>query len=85
MDWAYILVILLAVLFAIFLAVAITLIVLILRITQQIKQTTASAQRTIASLEGSVNTFKKASLPLMMTKGVMSQIVRRTKKKGHKE
>ena len=85
MDWAQILVILLAVLFAVFLIVAIALAILIMKISRQIKSAAASAERTVAALEGSVNAFNKTALPLMMTKGIMSQLLKRSKKKKSKQ
>lgn len=87
MDWAQILVIMLAILFAIFLAVAIALAVLLLKISRQIKATAASAERTVKALEGSVKTFNKSALPLMITKGIINQVVKRsrTKNKAQKD
>ncbi len=81
MDWAYILVIFLAVLFAIFLIVAIILGVLLIKITRQIKSTAASAERTIQSLENSAETFKRAALPAMVAKGIIGQVMKRSKQK----
>lgn len=80
MDWAQILVILLAVLFAVFLVMAIALAVLLLKVTRQIKAAAASAERTVEALEGSVKTFNRAALPMMITKGVISQIMKQSKK-----
>lgn len=84
MDWAQILVILLAVLFAIFLVVAIVLIVLVIKVTKQIKATAASAERTVHAFEDSVSTFNKTALPLMMTKGIVQQLGKLKKDKRTK-
>ncbi len=81
MDWAQILVILLSVLFTIFLVVAIVIGVLIIKVTRQIKSAADSAERTVHALEGSVNAFNKTALPLMVTKGIISQITKRSKSK----
>ncbi len=81
MDWAQILVILLAALFAIFLIVAIILAVLLIKITRQIKSAAASAERTVQAIEGSVNTFNKEALPMMVAKGIIGQVAKRSKKK----
>ena len=82
MDWAQILVILLAALFAIFLAVAIALAVLLIKITRQIKSAADSAERTVAALEGSVRTFNKSALPLMVAKGIVGQAVKLSRSKS---
>lgn len=81
MDWAQILVIMLAVLFALFLIVAIIIGVLIIKVTRQIKSAASSAERTVHALEGSVNAFNKTALPLMVTKGIISQLAKRSKSK----
>lgn len=83
MDWAQILVFLLAILFAIFLVIAIALAVILMRITRQIKAAAASAERTVAALEGSVRTFRKSALPLMVTKGIINQVMKRSRGKNN--
>lgn len=82
MDWAQLLVIILAVLFAIFLIVAIVLAISLISITKQIKAATASAGRTVSAIEDSVNKMNKAALPIMLLKGIMGQV---QKKKGPKQ
>jgi len=81
MDWAQILVITLALLFTVFLIVAIALAVVLLKVTKQIKATATRAERTVHALEESVSTFRKAALPLMVTKGILSQVMKRSRKK----
>ena len=81
MEWAQILVIILAILFSVFLIVAIVVAVLILRVTRQIKTAAASAERTVHALENSVGAFSKSALPLMVTKGIISQIMKVSRKK----
>lgn len=51
MDWAQILVIILAIFLALFLALGIALLAMLLRLTQQIKTVTSSAQRTASHIE----------------------------------
>ena len=80
MDWAQILVFLLAILFSIFLIVAIILVVLIVRVTKQIREAAESAERTIHTLEDSVNTFSRNTVPLAIAKSVVGQIMKRSKK-----
>lgn len=85
MDWAQVLVIVLAVLFSIFLIVAIAIGVMLLKVTRQIKSAAASAERTVQALEGSVQTFTKTALPMMVTRGIIGQVKKAiVKKKGAK-
>lgn len=84
MDWAQILVIVLAVLFAVFLILAIALAVLLVAISKQIKSATASAERTIHALEGSVASFNKVALPLALTKGILGAVMKKPRKKQRK-
>lgn len=85
MDWAQILVILLAVLFAIFLTIVVILAVLLVSITRQIKAATASAQRTMVALEDATNQFSRAALPLMITKKIINQVIKTSKKKERRQ
>lgn len=82
MDWAQILVIILAVLFIVFLVIAIALLVLILRVTMQIKAMASGAERTLGMLSGSVGALGKTALPLMVAKSIFRHIVKRSGKKG---
>lgn len=80
MDWAQVLVIILAVLFAVFMIVAIALAVLLLKITRQIKSAAASAERTVHALEGSMSTFNKTALPLMIARGIINRVIKGSRK-----
>lgn len=84
MDWAQILVFVLAGLFAIFLIITIILIVLLVSISRQIKAAAASAERTANMLESSVSKFSKATLPAVVTKQVAGRILSIAKKKSSK-
>jgi hypothetical protein len=81
MDWAQILVIILAILFAIFLILAITLAVLIITVTRQIKAAAASAERTVSALEGSVAQFNKVALPMTIIRKIVAQAIKTSKRK----
>lgn len=81
MDWAQVLVIMLAGLLAIFLILSITLAVLLIKITRQIKTATDSAEKTIVAFGDSVKTFNKAALPMMVAKAVFNQFTKSSKKK----
>lgn len=81
MDWAQILVITLAVLFSIFLIVAIALVVMILKVTMQMRAMATGAERTLHALEGSVGAFRRTALPLVIAKGIVSHLTKQSKKK----
>ena len=83
MDWAQILVIILSIFLALFLLLGIILTVLLIRLTQQIKSVTASAQRTANDIEGVVNNLAKFSSPSLAMKMVMKQ-AKRFKKQREK-
>lgn len=85
MDWAQILVFLLAILFSIFLIVAIILAVLMVQTTRQIKAAAKSAERTIHTLEDSVATLSKTTMPLMIAKTIAGQVMKRGKKEKKPE
>lgn len=82
MDWAQILVFILAILFAIFLIVAIALAVVIISITKQLKAAASSAERTIHAIEGSVANLSKMALPLTLARGVLGQLLKKPRKKN---
>lgn len=61
MDWAQVIVIILAIIFALFLLVGIVLLFMIFSVTRQIKHVTKSAEDTITVFERSVSQIKLAS------------------------
>ncbi len=75
-----ILVIILAAFLALFLLVGIVLAVLLVRITQQIKRVTTSAERTVGNIEGVVAGVSKVTTPAMLAKLVFSEVNKRRKK-----
>lgn len=81
MDWAQILVIILSVFLALFLLLGIILTVLLIRLTQQIKSVTASAQRTANDIEGIVGSLAKFSSPSLAMKLLMKQAKKLKKRK----
>jgi hypothetical protein len=81
MDWAQILVIILAIFFAIFLFLAIALAVLLIKITRQIKVAAASAERTVAAIEGAVAGLSKTSLPLTLLRTGLKRVMKTRSKK----
>ena len=84
MDWAQILVIILAVFLAIFLLLGIILIGMFIRITRQIKNVTESAQRTAESIEHAVSRFSRVSSFGYLTKRV-GTMAKRFKRKKREE
>lgn len=81
MDWAQILVIILSIFLALFLLLGIVLTVLLIRLTQQIRSVTASAQRTASGIEGVVSTLTKFSSPGIASKLVLGQFKKLRKKR----
>ncbi len=80
MDWAQILVFILAGFFAIFLLLAIFLAALLIKITQQIKVAASSAERTVSAIEGAVAGLSKASLPLSVIRTILTQVMKHRSK-----
>ncbi|MBC7764634.1 hypothetical protein H7Y29_02875 [Microbacteriaceae bacterium] len=75
-----ILVIILSTFLALFLLIGIVLAVLLIRITQQIKRVTTTAERTVGSIESVVAGVSKVTTPAMIAKIVLGQINKRRKK-----
>lgn len=75
MDWSQILVYLLAVLFAVFLVMAIVLVLLLVKVSVQIRSAVKNVESTMISFEKSVDTFKRATIPMVVTKNVVEQII----------
>ena len=84
MDWSQILVIILAIFLAIFLLLAIILTALLIKVTQQIKEITESAQRTVTGFERMINGITKVTSPAIISKLLFEQFnkVRSRSKKG---
>lgn len=81
MDWAQVLVIILSIFLALFLLLGIILTILLIRLTQQIKSVTASAQRTANDIEGLVANITKFSSPSLAMKLFMKQAKKLKKRK----
>jgi len=73
MDWAQILVIILAIFLALFLLLGVILVALLIKVTQQIKSVTASAERTVKNIEGTVAGLSKGTTPLAVARILMKQ------------
>jgi uncharacterized protein YoxC len=79
MDWAYVLVIILATLLALFLLLAIALAVLLIKVTRQIKSVTDSAQRTAGYVERIIGGVVKTASPMLLGK-LVARYVKKNKK-----
>ena len=82
MDWAQILVIILSIFLAVFLLLGIVLTILLIRLKQQIKSVTSSAQRTVGGIESFVSTVSKFGSPALVVKALAGRAKRLRKKKG---
>lgn len=83
MEWAQVLVIILSIFLAIFLLLAIALTVILIKLTQQIKAVTGSAQRTAETIEKSVTIFTNVTSPLYLAREMAKQ-VKKFKRKQEK-
>lgn len=81
MDWSQVLVIILSIFLALFLLLGIILTVLLIRLTQQIKSVTSSAQRTANDIEGLVSNVSKFSSPGLLLKLATRQAKKLKKRK----
>lgn len=79
MDWAQILVIILAAALAIFLILAIVLVVIGIRITIKIKSIASTAERAASNIEGTVSNLSRATSPLFVLNLVKS-VLKKSKK-----
>ncbi|MBC7512493.1 hypothetical protein H7142_02440 [Candidatus Saccharibacteria bacterium] len=75
-----ILVIILSAFLALFLLIGMVLVVLLIKVTSQIKRVTTSAERTVNGLESVVAGVGKVTTPAMLAKLVLSQVNKRRKK-----
>lgn len=66
MDWAQVLVIILSLFLGLFLLLAIVLTVMLIKVTQQIKAVTNSAQRTAEHIEKTVAGMTKITSPMFL-------------------
>ena len=74
MEWAQILVLILSVFLALFLFFGIVLVILLIKVTNQIRSVTESAQRTALKFEGVANSAAKFASPIALAKLVSSFI-----------
>lgn len=84
MDWAQILVIILSAFLALFLLLGVVLLVLLIRLTQQIRMITATAQRTASGLEKALSQISRLGTSSFVMKTLFKQ-AQRMKRKSKKE
>jgi len=82
MNWAEVLVYILAGCLALFLLLAIILVALLIKVTHQIKQVTSSAQRTVAGVEKVVAGIGSVSSPIAIAKLVAHQVKKTKRRKA---
>lgn len=81
MDWAQILVIILASFLALFLLLAVVLVIIMIRVTRQIKSVTSSAERTVQLFEKTISQARGlASLPVIIK--IVQKYMRKMKSKA---
>lgn len=74
MDFAQILVYILAATLALFLVLSIVLVVVLIKISRQIKEITSTAQRTVNTVEKTVTNLNSITSPVRIANIVFSQI-----------
>ena len=79
MDWAQVLVIILALFLAVFLLLGIVLTIMLIKVTKQIKAVTGSAQRTADAIEHTVSGVTKATSPIVIMK-MVAKFMKKAKK-----
>ena len=79
MEWAQVLVIILSVFLALFLLLGIVLLVLLIKVTKQIKSVAGAAERTALKFEGVASNFATFSSPFAIAKLVTS-FIKKSKK-----
>jgi hypothetical protein len=79
MDWAQILVIILGITLALFLLAGIALVVMLIRITVQIKRVTNMAERTADSIERGISRTRNAKAASFITRKIIT-FVKKAKK-----
>lgn len=80
MEWAHILVIILSIFLALFLLLAIIFMIMLIRISRQIKTVTDSAQRTAENIERTIGNVTRITSPALFLKHI-SNFIKRKKRK----
>lgn len=83
MDWAQILVIILAIFLGVFLILGIVLVVMFIKVTQQIRMVVGTAERTMKIFERVLSQARGFASPLVIMKIVAKYIKKRQKKGGN--
>lgn len=81
MDWAQVLVVILAVFLGIFLLLGITLIIMLIKVTHQIRLVAGSAERTVKVLEKTIAQARGLASPLLIMK-MVAKFIKKYRTKG---
>ena len=81
MDWAQILVIILSIFLGLLVLSAVVLVVMLVRLTHQIKLVSDNAERAVRNIEDAVHSFSKTSSSL----AAVQMIIKRFKKRKNKQ
>lgn len=80
MEWAQVLVIILSIFLGFFLILAIVLMVLLIKVTRQIKSITTTAEKAALNAESFVSGLSRFSSPMIIAK-LVSSYLKKAKKK----
>ena len=76
MEWAQVLVIILSVFLAVFLLLGTVLVVMLIKVTRQIKSVAGAAERTALKFESAAGQFAAVASPLAILKMVTNYIIK---------
>lgn len=79
MDWAQILVIILAIFLGLLVLSGIVLVVVFIRLTHQIKAVANNAERAARNIENAVHNFSKTTSPLVAVRMIIKRLKKRKK------
>jgi hypothetical protein len=82
MDWAQVLVIILAVFLGLFLLLGIVLVIMLIKVTQQIRSVAGSAERTLKVFEKTLSQASWFASPLVAIK-MIRKFFKKHQSKGH--
>lgn len=80
MEWAQILVIFLSIFLGLLLLSGIVLVIMLIRLTHQIKAVTDNAERAAKNIENALHSFSKTTSPLVALRMIINRLKKHKKK-----
>jgi cell shape-determining protein MreC len=82
MDWAQILVIILAIFLGLLVLSGVVLVIVFIRLTHQIKDVANNAERAAKNIENAVHSFSQTTSPLVAVRMIIKRLKKRKKNQG---